>query len=82
MLREHGGRIERIVRIAAAEIGMDDVPSEVHIVWFPDEAHFAAYRSDTRLARLAPLREKAIARTSILMGQDAAVSDTIIPETP
>ena len=70
VLRDYGGRIEKVIRIAAA-VGTNDVPSEIHIVWFPSEANFGAYRSDARLASLAPLRERAIARTSILIGQDA-----------
>jgi hypothetical protein len=70
ILRQHGGRLEKVVRVDAG-LGGGPVPSEVHVVWFPSEAAFAAYRADPRLVDLAPLRAQAIASTTILIGHAA-----------
>ena len=70
ILREHGGRLEKVVRVDTC-LGGGPAPSEVHVVWFPGEAEFASYRADSRLADLAPLRAQAIASTTILIGHDA-----------
>lgn len=41
-------------------------PDEIHDITFPDAAAFAAYRDDPRLAALAPLRNRSVARTEII----------------
>ncbi len=67
VMRAHGGRIERTVVVP------DDSPAlirEVHVVAFPDAGAFEAYRADARLATLAPLRESAVVRTELLVGED------------
>jgi uncharacterized protein (DUF1330 family) len=69
LLRDHGGRLEKAIRITAS-VGGEAAPYEVHIVWFPSEAHLASHRNDPRLTDLAVLRTEAIARTTILEGQE------------
>jgi hypothetical protein len=63
-LAVHGGVIERAVRLDGALEG----PFEIHVVSFPDEAAFAAYRVDAEVAALAAERERVIARTVIRRG--------------
>jgi hypothetical protein len=64
----HGGAIERTVAgIADADAALE---RELHLVRFPDEAAFAAYRADPALRALGPLRERAIVATEILTGRD------------
>jgi hypothetical protein len=67
VMQAHRGRIERTV------VAPDDSPElvrEVHVVVFPDAGAFEAYRADARLATLAPLRESAVVRTELLIGED------------
>ena len=70
VLREHGGRLEKVIRIEKS-LGAEPAPHEVHVLWFPSEAHFASYRNDPRLTDLAPLRAQAIKATSVLVGHEA-----------
>jgi uncharacterized protein (DUF1330 family) len=69
VMRRHGGRIERVIRPTGPARG-DALPHEIHVVSFESAAGFDAYRADPELARLAPLRESAIARTSVTVGTD------------
>ena len=68
VMADHGGRIERTV-VAPVE-DRPDLLTEVHVVTFPGEAAFAAYRGDPRLRALAPLRESSVVATAILAGED------------
>jgi uncharacterized protein (DUF1330 family) len=68
IMRRHGGRIERVIRVTAAAPG-SAMPHEVHAVAFPSLERFEAYRADPDLARLASLRQSAIARTDVVIGQ-------------
>jgi uncharacterized protein (DUF1330 family) len=68
VMAEHGGRIERTV-VAAVE-GRADLLAEVHVVTFPGEAAFAAYRADPRLRAFAHLRDGAVVATEVLVGED------------
>jgi hypothetical protein len=43
-----------------------DTPFEIHLLEFPSEAAFDAYRNDTRLRALAGLRDSCIERTRIM----------------
>ena len=64
----HGGAIERTIVMPSS-----DEPAcfqEVHIVTFPDEAAFAAYRQDPALQAVAHLREESVIATVILAGTD------------
>jgi len=69
LLAQHGGSIERRVRIAGQEAGQ---PYEVHVVTFADQQAFDAYRGDPALAALQPARAAAIERTEIWLGADLA----------
>ena len=68
VMAAHGGRIERTVVVTAT--GDPDVIKEIHVVTFPDERAFAAYRSDARLRALTPLRDEAVVHTEVLIGED------------
>src|SRR4051812_24120832 len=67
IMARHGGRIERVIRPLAGH-GPEPLPHEIHLVYFPSQEHFAAYRADAELASLAPLRAMAIARTDVTIG--------------
>ena len=69
IMARHGGRIERVLHPTGATPSTD-LPTEVHLVSFPDDASFAAYRADPALAALAPLRQASIARTTILFADE------------
>ena len=69
IMARYGGRIERVLHPTDA-IPSADLPYEVHVVSFPDDASFAAYRADTDLAALAPLRQASIARTAIIFATE------------
>jgi uncharacterized protein (DUF1330 family) len=46
-----------------------DTPFETHLLEFPSEAAFDAYRSDPRLRALAGLRDRCIERTRIMVSE-------------
>jgi len=64
----HGGRIERTVVVAPD--GTPDVFKEIHVVTFPDEQAYTAYRADKRFARFAHLRDESVVHTEVLAGED------------
>lgn len=69
VMGRHGGRIERVIRpLSASQEG--PLPHEIHLVSFPSQEHFDAYRADAELAGLAPLRQAAIARTELVIGAE------------
>jgi uncharacterized protein (DUF1330 family) len=68
IMARYGGSIERVIRPTAAPPGRA-LPDEVHLVWFPSRERFEAYRQDAELAGLAALRQAAIARTEVLIGE-------------
>ncbi|MEW6687595.1 MAG: hypothetical protein AB1452_00760 [Pseudomonadota bacterium] len=68
VMKRHGGRIERTI-----VVDPDDSPGlmrEIHVVTFPSEETFAAYRKDARLAELAHLRDQSVVHTELFVGQD------------
>ena len=66
---KYGGRIDRVIRpTVSGQPGSP--PHEIHIVSFPSLGQFEAYRGDTELAKLAPLRQVAIARTEVVIGEE------------
>lgn len=68
IMREHGGRLERVIREAP---GADSTSfREVHVVTFAGPEGFAAYRADPRLAELTAERDRAIAGTMLIQGHD------------
>jgi uncharacterized protein (DUF1330 family) len=62
VMAKHGGRIVSRHRPEPAP----DAPFEIHVVTFPDEEAFAAYRSDPETEELAAEREQVVARTEIV----------------
>lgn len=66
VLREHGGRL---VCAFAPEQAAAGTPDEIHVLEFPSREHLEAYRSDPRLAELAPLRESAISATTVYVAE-------------
>ena len=68
VMARHGGRIERAVVIDPDRAA--PTFREVHVVTFPDEATFVAYRNDPRLAEQAHLRDASVVTTEILVGTD------------
>src|SRR6476659_1672251 len=63
ILRRHGGTLEHRFR-GPGGAG----PDEIHVVTFPDEAAFAAYRADPEYIALAEARDAAIRETTLLGG--------------
>lgn len=68
LMKSHTGKIERVFRSENTQTS--DEPFEIHLVVFPDEAAFEAYRSDSRIATLAQKRERLISRTEIWRGAE------------
>ena len=68
VMAKHGGSIERSIVISPPHAG--GAMREVHVVTFPNETAFAAYRADDASKALAPLRERVIASTEILVGEE------------
>ena len=68
IMARHGGAIERTVVVPPR--GDGELLREIHIVRFPDERAFSAYRNDRDLAEVAHLREASVARAEMLIGDD------------
>ena len=75
VMKMHGGQLERTVVVAPD--GSPELIKEIHVVTFPNEEAFAAYRKDERLAKFAHLREQSVVHTELYVGEDAPV-----PEKP
>jgi hypothetical protein len=63
LLAEHGGRLERRLRT------LDD-RVEAHLVSFPGDEDFAAYRADPRRSSAAPLLDSSGAAIELLAVRD------------
>ncbi len=61
-IAEHGGEI---LSVLTFESHSDGQPDEVHIIRFPSEAAFDAYRMDPVMAKQQGKREACIKRTEI-----------------
>lgn len=68
VMSDYGGRIERTV-VVNPEESPDEV-IEIHLLSFPDEKAFAAYRRDSRLGQLDHLRKQSVLRTELYVGED------------
>jgi hypothetical protein len=68
VMARHGGTIERTV-VIPPEPGQDTF-REVHLVRFPGPEAFAAYRADPGMQGVAPLRERSVVHTEVLIGTD------------
>lgn len=63
LLADHGGRLERRLRTP-------DGRTEAHLVSFPGDPEFAAYRADPRRADAAPLLAASGAEVELLAVRD------------
>ncbi len=68
IMARYGGRMERAVVVAQA--GEPETIKEIHVVTFPGQDAFAAYRGDGELARFAHLRAEAVLHSEVLVGVD------------
>ena len=68
VMAKYGGAIERTVVITPQNT--EDVLKEIHIVTFPDEQAFLAYRQDADLAAVASLRVESVVHTELMIGED------------
>ncbi len=64
IMRSHGGDIIRAFETFRNEDGSGQ---EIHLLEFPNDAAFAAYRSDPQLLELAEIRNKAITSTNVVI---------------
>ncbi|EAT13599.1 DUF1330 domain-containing protein [Bermanella marisrubri] len=55
----------RLLSAFEIEETMEGKREEIHILEFPDEAHFKKYREDGELANKSELRNKAISKTTV-----------------
>jgi len=69
IMQNYGGRIEKAIRPMISE-QKDALPHEIHIVSFPSMKHFEEYREDSDLSKLKTLRQSAITRTEIIIGEE------------
>jgi uncharacterized protein (DUF1330 family) len=69
VMSRHGGVIERAIRVTRTTPDSEE-PFEIHVVRFPDEPSFAAYRADPETQQLAARRNEVIARTMVVAGYD------------
>jgi hypothetical protein len=64
LLPEHGGLLKQRLRV-------NDGTTEIHLIWFPDQTAFDAYRADPRRAAVAGLFEVSGATMELLEVGDA-----------
>jgi uncharacterized protein (DUF1330 family) len=72
VMRAHGGRIERVIRIAEESVSnaTNQTLREVHIVTFPGRDHLDAYRRDPAIAAVRRWRDESVVATEVLIGDD------------
>ena len=68
VMKKHGGRFERTVVVVPE--GSPELMKEIHVVTFPNEQAFAAYRKDERLTKFAHLRDESVVDTELFVGED------------
>lgn len=66
IMRKYGGSIEKVIRTGQED--SPETPFEIHLVSFPGQETFAAYRADLELLSLAADRESAILKTEVISG--------------
>ncbi len=66
VMEKYGGRIEQAITIPPT----GETFREIHVVAFPDENAFQAYRQDPAVAEKSRWREQAVVSTEILIGQE------------
>ncbi|MFO7537705.1 MAG: DUF1330 domain-containing protein [Chloroflexota bacterium] len=68
IMAKHGAGIERTVVVESNP--NEATFKEVHILRFPNADALNAYKADPQLLELAPIREKLIVHTELLVGED------------
>lgn len=72
LLTAYNGRLEYAFAPDPKTTAFDDTPDEVHILSFPSEAAFTAYREDPQHQALSEERAQAIRKTRIIAGHAVA----------
>lgn len=62
IMARHGAKVVSVIQTHEAT---DGGPHETHVLEFPNNAAFDAYRTDPELVSMAALREACIAKTDI-----------------
>lgn len=78
IMARYGGVIEQRVRLQSTEEDLQ--PDEVHLVRFPNEASFDAYRADPDTRALAERRSRVI-RETVVWREEADVGSNGAVET-
>ena len=68
IMSAHGGRLLSAFRPKGSE--HPEIPDEIHLIEFPSEEAFQAYRSDPEVARLAERRGVVISKTAIYVSEE------------
>jgi uncharacterized protein (DUF1330 family) len=68
VMRDHGGRLLSAFR--PRNQGDSDCPGEIHLIEFPSDRAFEAYRSDPRVSALSGVRQRAISRTTVFVSEE------------
>ena len=74
IMRRYGGSIEKVIR--TGQENSPDIPFEIHVVSFPAQEKFAAYRAAPELVALATDRESAILKTVVIPGVEGPAYST------
>jgi uncharacterized protein (DUF1330 family) len=68
IMRRHGGVIERTIAVRGPTEA--STYSEIHVVTFPDDHRFAAYRADPEMLALSDQRARVIVETKVFVGEE------------
>ena len=74
IMQKYGGSIEKVIRIG--QEGWSENPFEIHVVSFPDQEKFTAYRADPEVSSMASEREAVILKTIVVTGTRGPSYDT------
>ena len=74
IMQQYGGVIERAVRVESGS--SSDQPFEVHLVSFPSQSMFDAYRDSAESKALSNEREAVVAKTLVLAGTSGPAYST------
>ena len=67
-MARYGGVIERAIRTSTASGDRSDEPFEVHVLRFPSQDLYDAYRDDAERLSLSGERARIITNTDVLVG--------------
>lgn len=73
IMARYGGVIERAIRTSGAPDDGSDAPFEVHVLRFPSQDLYDAYRDDTERLSLSDERARIITKTDSLVGMPAPI---------